>query len=120
MKNIVDDIDSFKLVELSVGYRLADFESEFEEYSKFLYEDAIVLQDTAISKTHLLLNKSNADIVAYMTLVTDSIRLSNSEKEEHEMEDIVFGSFPAMKIGKLAADLKYSQQYKGIGSFAND
>ncbi len=93
-------IDSVKLVELSVGYRLGDFTCKIFEYSRFLCEDALIFQDAEISKTHLLISKTNADILAYMTLVSDSIRLSNSEKEEHEIEDISFGSFPAMKIGK--------------------
>jgi hypothetical protein len=69
-----------------------------------------------VSKTHLLINKKNEDVIAYMVLVSSSIKLSDDEKTQHNMDSIPFGAFPSLKIGKLAVDKKYQEAYKGIGS----
>jgi hypothetical protein len=62
------------------------------------------------------INKSNADIVAYMSLISDSIKLKQEERETHFQGVLTFQSYPAIKIAKLAVDCKYSTQYKYIGT----
>lgn len=64
----------------------------------------------------MLINKTNADIVAYMSLSADSIRLSDSEKEQYNMETVGFKAIPAIKIGHLAVAKVYSEKYRGIGT----
>jgi len=116
MENIYDFQDMVKLVDLSNGYRVSDFACEFEEYNKFIREEALGLQFAEISKVHLLINKENADVIAYMSLSTDSIKLSPFEKDSHKIGFVNFEAIASVKIGKLAVDLKYKQRFKGIGS----
>jgi ribosomal protein S18 acetylase RimI-like enzyme len=104
----------FNLFPLSEGFRINDFQCEIDEYSIFLQKYAIDYQKSSIAHTHLLINKSNADIVAYMTLVTDSIKLKETEKEDHEL-NIPISAFPALKVAKLAVNSKYREKYTGIG-----
>jgi len=108
--------DMVKLVDLSNGYRLSDFTCEFEEYNVFLRDEALNLQEAEISRVHLLINKENADIIAFMSLSTDSIKLSSSEKDSHKIGFVNFETTPSEKIGKLAVDMKYKEKFKGIGS----
>lgn len=115
-KEINEILENLQLVPFTKGYRIEDFVCEICEYSEFLNRDALNFQELGVSKTHLLINKKNADIIAYMVLVTDSIRLSDIEKTQHNMDVIPFGAFPSLKIGKLAVDKKYQEEYKGIGS----
>ena len=116
LQNIYDLQDMIKLVDLSKGYRLSDFVCEFKEYNEFLRDEALGLQEAEISKLHLLINKENADVIAFMSLSTDSIKLSNSEKDVHKIGFVNFEAIPSVKIGKLAVDIKYKRKYKGIGS----
>ncbi|MHB8126605.1 MAG: mS35 family ribosomal protein [Desulfitobacteriaceae bacterium] len=66
---------------------MSDFVCEFEEYNEFLRDEALGLQEAEISKLHLLINKENADVIAFMSLSTDSIKLSNSEKDVHKTQN---------------------------------
>jgi len=85
IQNIYDFQDMAKLVDLSNGYRLSDFICEFEEYNIFLRDEALGLQESEISRVHLLINKENADVIAFMSLSADSIKLSSSEKNSHKI-----------------------------------
>lgn len=115
--NVFENSHKFQLVSLSKGYRIDDFICEVQKYKEFLLNEALRLQETGVSKTHLLINKENADVVAYMTLITDSIKLTREEKKEHGLESVIFGTFPALKIGQLAVNKKYKDLgYRGIGS----
>ncbi len=115
-QDLKDIEDCLQFIPLSKGYRIEDFSCIIEEYSAYLKKNAFTFHDAYVSKTHLLVNKKNGDIVAYMVLVTDSIKLSEEEKIECKIESIPFGAFPALKIGKLAVAIGYSETYKGIGS----
>ena len=116
LKSIYDFQDMIKLVDLSKGYRLNDFTCEFEEYNKFLRDEALGLQEAEISKVHLLINKENADVIAFMSLSTDSIKLSPSEKDTHKIGFVNFEAIASVKMGKLAVDLKYKDRFRDIGS----
>lgn len=117
MKSEINEIlESLQFIPLSKGYRIEDFVCEIKEYSEYLQKDALKFQELGVSKTHLLINKKNADIIAYMVLVNDSIMLSDSEKTEHSVDIAPFGAFPSLKIGKLAVNLNYKNIYRGIGS----
>jgi GNAT superfamily N-acetyltransferase len=54
-----------------------------------------------------------------MTLSTDSIKLTNEEKNTHNLGKVPFASIPAIKVGKLAINKKLSDEArrKGYGSF---
>ena len=114
-KDISEILDYIQLVSLSKGFKLDEFHSEIEEYSKFLYEDALEIQDRGITKVHLIIDKRNANIIGYLTLSADFIKLSDAERQEYQISNIPFSPIPAIKIGMLAIDKRYSKEYKGIG-----
>lgn len=117
MKAPIQEImNELQLVKLSEGFRLNDFKCHIDEYSQYLKEKAVEHQELGIASSHLLINKKNADVMAYMVLITDCIPLSPAEKDLYSMDGIPFSSFPAMKIGKLAVDDNYNSKYSGIGS----
>ncbi|MGL5961402.1 MAG: hypothetical protein ACRCZ0_05560 [Cetobacterium sp.] len=116
-QDIITDIQNFQLVKLSQGYRIDDFNCNIDEYNNFLKNEAINIQEKNISKVHLIINKKNGDIVAYFTLSSSAINLSSDEKVSHGIDDLIFNSFPCIKIGKLAADISYSNIYSNIFSF---
>jgi len=95
---------------------VSHFSNEYEEYNVFLKEEADCFEHLSISRTHLLVDTRSGHILAYMSLVADSVQLSKSEKELVELGLIPFSTFPAMKIGKLAVDYEAKQKYTGIGS----
>jgi hypothetical protein len=69
-----------------------------------------------IALTWLLIDISVDKIASYMSLIMDSIKLSFTEKELHNL-NYPFRTIPAMKIAKLAVDSTYSERFKGIGTF---
>lgn len=106
-----------KLVEFDENYRINDFDSGLADYNEFLVKLARECIDQNICRVYLLINKVNADVIGYMTLSNDSIKLSDNEKEVHGLDSIPFRSVPAIKIGQLATDVKYRESCKGYGSY---
>lgn len=94
------------------------FNSNIEEYNKFL-EIANKFYDLNISKTFLLIHRETNELLAYMTLSADSIKLSKREKEVHDIGKVPYASIPALKVGKLAVNKAVSKKVarKGYGSF---
>ncbi len=94
------------------------FDSEIEEYNDFLLI-ADKFFDFNVSKTFLLLHRKTNELLAYMTLSADSIKLTGEEKEIHEIAKVPYASIPALKVGKLAVNKKLSNEVsrKGYGSF---
>jgi len=115
-QDITTIIDSLELLPINKIESFDSFSNEFEEYGTFLIEDARKYEILNISRTHLLIDTLNANILAYMTLVTDSVQLTKSEKEVLKLGLIPFSSFPALKIGKLAVDQAAKMKYNGIGT----
>lgn len=94
------------------------FDSKIKEYNDFL-KIAKSYCDINISKTFLLIHKETDELIAYMTLSADSIKLTSQEKEYHDISKVPFASIPALKVGKLAVNKSLSKraQLKGYGSF---
>lgn len=94
------------------------FDSHIAEYNEFL-KIANTFYDLNISKTFLLLHKRTDELLAYMTLSADSIKLTNEEKELHNISKVPYASIPALKVGKLAVNKELSGEAKrkGYGSF---
>ena len=117
MKQDIMNIEKWlTLIPITEVESLSHFFNEYEEYNKFLKEDAKEYEKLNISRTHILVNLQNGQILAYMSLVADSVQLSRNEKEIVELGFIPFSTFPAMKIGKLAVDRDAKKRYSGIGS----
>lgn len=94
------------------------FDSHIEEYNEFL-KIAEKFYDLNISKTFLLIHKKTDELLAYMTLSADSIKLTKDEKEIHQIGKVPYASIPALKVGKLAVNKEVSEEAtrKGYGSF---
>lgn len=94
------------------------FDSHIEEYNEFL-KFARKFYDLNISKTFLLFHRETDELLAYMTLSADSIKLTNKEKEFHDISEVPYASIPALKVGKLATnkELTDKAKRKGYGSF---
>ena len=106
----------FSLKPLSVESELYTFKSSVDEYTDYLFNDAIRSLKDHIAKTWLLCEKTSGSLVAYMSLIADAIKLSFDEKELHGL-NYPFKTIPAMKIAKLAVDENFAGKYRGIGSF---
>lgn len=94
------------------------FDSNIDEYNSFL-KNADKFFDLNISKTFLLIHKSTNELLAYMTLSSDSVKLTGEEKEMHDISKVPYASIPALKVGKLAVNKNISAtvRRKGYGSF---
>lgn len=115
-QDILDIVERLALLPINEVEAVDRFSNEYEEYNVFLNEDAHDYEGLNISRTHLLIDTLTSDILAYMSLVADSVRLTKSEKELIKLGLIPFSSFPALKIGKLAVDKRAKAIYRGIGS----
>jgi hypothetical protein len=109
----------FRFEQLSSAVSLEDFICPVDEYNAYLYEDALRSQTDHVALTWLLRERSTGEIAAYMSLITDAIRLSITEKELHNL-NYPFKTIPAIKIAKLAVSQIYHEKYSGIGSFMID
>jgi tRNA(Met) C34 N-acetyltransferase TmcA len=114
-----EGIELFRMEPLSSSVVLTKFYCPVEEYNDYLNKDAICSQNDHIAKTWLLRERITGNIVAYMSLIMDAIKMSFTEKELHNL-NYPFKTIPAMKIAKLAVSEEYSKKYKGIGSFMID
>lgn len=94
------------------------FDSHIDEYNDFL-KIAEKFYDLNISKTFLLIHKRTNELLAYMTLSADSIKLTSEEKELHDISKVPYASIPALKVGKLAVNKELGSESKrrGYGSF---
>lgn len=94
------------------------FDSKIDEYNDFL-KIADKFYDINISKTFLLIHNTTNELIAYMTLSADSIKLTGEEKDNHGISKVPYASVPALKIGKLAVNKELSAdiRVKGYGSF---
>ncbi len=99
------------LVPFDTNYNIHNFDCGTNEYNEFLTELAECYHNECTTRTLLLINKKNADVIGYMSLCTGSIKLTDKEKNEHFTEVPPFNSIPTLKIGKLAV----SKEYKGKG-----
>lgn len=109
-----DILKTVVLVDYSPGYKLGDFDCGISDYNEFLQSDAPIYIEQNICQVKLLLNKVTADIIGYMALSSDSFRLDGEEKINERL-DIPYNSVPALKIGKLAINIKNKD--KPYGSF---
>lgn len=87
----------------------ADYDCGAEEQNRFLHERAWRDHAQGISATHILYVKGIP--AAYVTLMTDRIKLGPKEK----LKGISYELVPAVKIAQLAVALQFSGY--GLGRF---
>ncbi|MFW1950553.1 GNAT family N-acetyltransferase [Acinetobacter beijerinckii] len=113
------DISEVELIHLESGQKhlYQGFKCEREELNKFLVEDAFEYHSYGLTKTTLVMH--NDELIGYFSLSADKIVLTNSEKAELALNgEFPISYFPAVKITKLAVDMKYAR--KGYGSIILD
>jgi len=120
MKKIIlshENVEKYFYIKLlSQNIPLHDFNCSVNEYNDYLTDDALRSMKDHIALTWLLIDIADGKIVSYMSLIMDSIKLSFTEKELHNL-NYPFRTIPAMKIAKLAVDNTYLKKFKGIGTF---
>jgi ribosomal protein S18 acetylase RimI-like enzyme len=109
----------FYLEQLTPDTILDGFSCSISEYNEYLFNDALRSQDDHIALTWLLRERDTHTIISYMSVITDAIKLSVSEKELHNL-NYPFKTLPAVKIAKLAVSQPAQEKYKGIGSYMID
>jgi len=109
----------FYLEPLRVNSDVQGFCCSITEYNDYLVNDALRSMNDHIALTWLLVERATDRIAAYMSLIMDAIKLSFTEKELYHL-NYPFRTIPAMKIAKLAVDIYFTENYKGIGSFMID
>ena len=103
---------------LNEKHDLSNFECDSNDLTNFLKNDALKQQDMNLNLTQLVI--CDNEIVGFFYLLTDTLKLktleNNNLKKEIKLElDISENNeIPAIKIGRLAIDKKYSK--KGLGS----
>ena len=119
-KELIEIGNSVQLISIKNVVELSSysFNSHIEEYNNFL-KIADNFYNLNISKTFLLVHKGTNELLAYMSLSADSIKLTSEEKELHGIGKVPYASIPALKIGKLAVNKEISERAKrkGYGSF---
>jgi ribosomal protein S18 acetylase RimI-like enzyme len=101
---------------LSSADLLIGFDCGIEEYNKYLIQDALPYQDSHLALTWLLLERTTGELVAYMSLISDAVKLSLEEKELHSLK-CPFKTVPAIKLAKLAVSQQMRGKYEGVGTF---
>ena len=114
-KSILTDKQLFSLEQLSKKISLDSFLCDIAEYNEYLFNEAVSSQEDQMALTWLFRERSTGNIVAYMSLIADAIKLTTSEKELHQL-NYPFKTVPAMKIAKLAVSSAFQQKYTGIGT----
>ena len=109
-------LTAFYTKKLTETAQLGNFHCSINEYNEYLMKDALRSQKDHVAFTWLLIEKDTNEIVSYMSLIADAIKLSITEKSLHLL-DYPFKTVPSIKIAKLSVDKSYQEKYKGIGSF---
>ena len=116
----IEDIkNNYYFENLTAEHDVSDFDCGDEDLNDFLKNDALELQNSGLNVTKLIIY--DGEIIGYTSLLTDVLVLKNIQDEK--LRVTIKGQLgiksknrhlPAIKIGRLALDKKYSN--KGIGS----
>lgn len=97
--------------------RICSFCSYEEELRDFLVEDALNQQNRKISVTYLWFLRKTNELVAYITLSPDCVKvkkISSELSKSFRDKGINYKSLPSLKIGRLCVEDKFLR--KGIGT----
>ena len=113
-----EDVQNYVRIEqLSENNIPSDFpmkESKYKIYTDYLLERALQYQSIYITNTFLLIDKETDCIIAYISLICDSITVTSDEKNENSLETVPFSTFPAIKIAQLAVSSSFENKYLRI------
>jgi hypothetical protein len=109
--------DCFSFEKLNNTHNLASFTLPANsEYAVSLHRDALRFQCAHISNTFLLIETATRTVAAYISLITDAVKLEDDEKNTLHIPDVAFETLPAAKIAKLAVDATFGKKYRRLGS----
>jgi len=107
-------VEKFGDVHLEKIRAFCSYEPELVD---FLIEDALNQQKRKISVTYLWFKRDTDELVAYITLSPDCVKLKKINEglsKRFREKGINYKSLPALKIGRLCVDNKFLN--KGIGT----
>ena len=111
--------ENYRFETLNGEHDLSDFKCESDDLTDFLKDDASTQQKSKLSLTKLVM--CDDTVVGYVSLLTDTILLKDIRDGDtkHDIKDQLNitskkRKLPAIKIGRLALDEKYTR--KGLGS----
>jgi len=107
------DIEIIPLSEITASFT-NKFNCGTKDLNDFLLEDALKQQKESVNLTYLWMSKGKKEILAYITLCSDSIHLFGEKKEEMKRIGISYKALPALKICRMAVNKNHSN--KGIGT----
>lgn len=108
----VNSIDfNWKVKKLEIGYKIKPFSSGDDDLDDFLMHDAENYLAHKLAITYLL--ETRANTIAYFCLSNDSIRRDVDLKTWNRINRSIpnskrKGNYPAVKIGRLAVNKKYT------------
>ena len=118
-----DSLSYIRIERLSKNSIPADFpmkKSEYKIYSDYLLESALLYQTLFVTNTYFLIDNETNDVIAFVSLICDSITFTADEKTENSLADVPFSAFPAIKVAQLAVSSKSEEKYNHVGSFLID
>jgi len=111
--------DNYYFENLSENHDLSDFDCGDKDLNDFLKNDALAQQNARLNVTKLIMCDGN--IIGFTSLLTDAFILKNLKNEKIKLkikDKLNLNSnkktVPAVKIGRLAIDKRYSG--KGLGT----
>src|SRR5450759_100136 len=100
-------LDDLELVRITHQHDTSRFDCSDQDLNEFVKTDCFNYQEHCLS--HTLLVTYHGEIVAFITLLADSIILETKEKRWLPFHRKVY-NFPALKIGRLAVHKEYKDQ----------
>lgn len=99
---------------------LRAFRTYNKDLKEFLIDEAMRSQKLAISNTLLVFDRidhirfrrkktSALNILGYVTIMNDSIRLDSSLRQAFKEKGVLYKSLPALKIGRLCVDDRFQR-----------
>ena len=101
--------------ELTPESNLEAFKCADGDLNDFLMDEAKDYETELLAKTYLVVNEENGDLIAYFSLLNDTVRLEDTDKSTaNRINRKIPNSkrrrhYPALKIGRLAVDTRYAR-----------
>lgn len=116
MEDKIDKKDiRIETINKSHGEIIKNFKTENKELKDFLVEDALRNQELAISTTYLWFYRPTNEVLAYVTLLADAIRIHGTHLQfPFTDKGVPYKTLPAVKIGRLCVNDRFRR--RGIGT----
>lgn len=94
------------------------FSTSEQDLVDFLKEDSIYNQQIKLSTTYLFLDNKKENILGYVSILSDSIKINADLEEIFIDKGINYKSLPAIKIGRLCVNSSFER--RGVGTLLID